>query len=302
MSQTEPIEHTGSLQTLVVGLDGSATSANALEWAASAVASTGRLEAVHAVRPASDIISSIVTLDPDALAVEARQRLDGEWTASVRDSDVALTTRLSFDQGPTALIDAAAETDADAIVVGAHGTGRWSRHYLGSTASKLLHRCAIPVVVVPGAAEALHPRADRVVAGYDGSNAAGHALIWAADVAAERGLPLEVLTVVSPTEYSAAELFSDLDLEAYHDDIVDRVHKHVGRLIPNPKSEITENVVLGDPLNTLLDSTDSAWLLVVGRPLSRRLDEYLTGSTARHCAARGHCPVAVVAESQSRDV
>jgi nucleotide-binding universal stress UspA family protein len=297
MSQTDRIGRIGSLQNLVVGLDGSPTSTNALEWAAGAVGATGKLEAVHAVRPASDIISAIVTLDPEALAVEAQQRLDGDWTVAVRDSGVELSTRLSFDQSAAALIDAAAELEADAIVVGAHGTGRWSRHYLGSTASKLLHRSVVPVIVVPGAAEALDPKADRVVAGYDGSKAAVHALIWAADIAAERDLPLEVLTVVSPTEYSAAELFSDLDLEAYHDDIVKRVHKHVIRLVPESTSAITENVVLGDPLNTLLDSTDSAWLLVVGRPLSRRLDEYLTGSTARHCAARGHCPVAVVAEA-----
>ena len=293
MSQTEDIAQAGSLLNLVVGLDGSPTSANALQWAVGAVGTDGRIEAVHAVRAASDIISSIVTLDPEALANEAQQRFD-RWVAEVGDSGVALSSRLSFEPSAAALIDTATEIEADAIVVGAHGTGRWSRHYLGSTASKLLHRCSRPVVVVPGSAEALDPRADRVVIGYDGSKAAEHAMLWGADVAAERGLPLEVLTIVSPEEYSTADLFSDLDLESYHDDIVDRVHKHVTQLIPEPAIEITENVVLGDPLHTLLEATDTAWLLVVGRRLSRRLDEYLTGSTARHCAARGHCPVAVV--------
>ena len=92
-----------------------------------------------------------------------------------------MRTRLDFDQAATALIDLASQTAAGAIVVGAHGMGRWSRHYLGSTASKLLHRCVTPVIVVPGAAEALDPRADRIVTGYDGSNAAGLALIWAAE-------------------------------------------------------------------------------------------------------------------------
>jgi len=294
MSQTEGIADPGSVLNLVVGLDGSATSANAIDWATSAVGRTGRLEAVHAVRAASDIISAIVTLDPDAMANEARRRLGEDWTAAARASGVSLTTRLSFDESASALIDAATEFDADAIVVGAHGTGRWSRHYLGSTASKLLHRCTLPVVVVPGRAEALDPKADHIVVGYDGSAAAEQALLWGADVAAERDLPLEVLTVVSPDEYSTADLFGDLDLAAYHDDIVGRVHEHVTRVIPEPGAAITENVVLGDPLHTLLDSTDTAWLMVVGRPLSRRLDEYLTGSTARHCAARGHCPVAVV--------
>jgi nucleotide-binding universal stress UspA family protein len=295
MGQTDPIGNSGSLQRLVVGIDGSNPSANALDWAAAAVGATGHLDVLHAVRPASDIISAIVSLDPDALANEAQQRLDGEWTAKARATGVDMARRLDFDQAATALIDLANQTAAGAIVVGAHGMGRWSRHYLGSTASKLLHRCITPVIVVPGAAEALDPRADRIVAGYDGSKAAGRALIWAADVAAERGIPLEVLTVVSPTEYSTAELFSDLDVSQYQDSIATRVHEHVTDLLPEAEVEITENVVLGDPLHSLLEATDTAWLLVVGRPLSHRLDEYLTGSTARHCAARGHCPVAVIA-------
>jgi nucleotide-binding universal stress UspA family protein len=298
MSQTDEVESPErlepSLRNLVVGVDGSPTSANALEWAGHAAGRDGSVDAVHAVRMAGDVISSIVTLDPDALANESRRRLDEEWTADARAAGVVLTTHLSFDHTAEALLEVAAQTGADAIVVGAHGTGRWSRHYLGSTASKLLHRCDLPVVVVPGRAEALSPTADRVVVGYDGSPAAEEGLLWGADVAAQRNLPIEVLTVVSPDEYAAVDLFSDLDLDAYRDELATKVAASVARLLPHPPTPVTRNVVLGDPLQVLLDATDTAWLLVVGRALSHRLDEYLTGSTARHCAARGHCAVAVI--------
>ena len=48
-----------------------------------------------------------------------------------------------------ALLDAAKERDAAAIVVGSHGEGAMSAAFLGSTALKLLHHSTLPVLVVP---------------------------------------------------------------------------------------------------------------------------------------------------------
>ncbi len=48
-----------------------------------------------------------------------------------------------------ALLEAAREKSAAAIVVGSHGEGAVSAAFLGSTALKLLHHSDIPVLVVP---------------------------------------------------------------------------------------------------------------------------------------------------------
>ena len=47
-----------------------------------------------------------------------------------------------------AIVDAAAERDVAAVVVGSHGISGLRSHLLGSTSRRVLERCELPVVVV----------------------------------------------------------------------------------------------------------------------------------------------------------
>lgn len=165
---------------IVVGVDGSLNSRVALEHAARRVGPGGHLIVANAVSVLPEAVNRAITglndVHRDMGRQLARQQsaLAGvDATAEVRDGRPA-----------EVLAELARETDADEIVVGTRGMGRFAAA-LGSVAHALLGQADRPVVVVPPAA-ADHPRSGRehgeciVVVGYDGSAAARAALVYAA--------------------------------------------------------------------------------------------------------------------------
>jgi nucleotide-binding universal stress UspA family protein len=133
---------------VVVGVDGSARSVDALRWAASeARARDADLDVVHAWRvptmPASLLMSA--SRDFDSMADTGRAVLD---TAL---ADPALTgTRVrphsSNDSPARALVERAA--GAGVVVVGTRGLGRVTGALLGSVSRQLLNHAPCPVVVI----------------------------------------------------------------------------------------------------------------------------------------------------------
>ena len=107
------------------------------------------------------------------------------------DAGVDTDTRIVDGTPAEALAELAWETDADEIVVGSRGTGRFAAA-LGSVSHALLAHADRPVVVVPRAA-ADHPRDPHehglctVVVGYDRSPPARAALTYAVRRAAGGG-------------------------------------------------------------------------------------------------------------------
>lgn len=73
----------------------------------------------------------------------------------------------------SAILEAAGEADADAIVCGTHGHGVAVRAVLGSVAAGLVHHAQLPVVVVP---EEARSASGPVLVAFDGSASAGDAV------------------------------------------------------------------------------------------------------------------------------
>jgi nucleotide-binding universal stress UspA family protein len=119
----------------------------------------------------------------------------------------------------------------------------------------------------------------RIVVGVDGSDEARAALAWALDEAAMRDSPLEVLHA-SRDETRALELISD-DVAA--------VGPAAG-LVP-----VVRSAVIGSPAGALVDRSEGAALVVVGR--SGRGSHPFLGTVADQVAHHARCPVAVVPPS-----
>ncbi|GAB3142702.1 universal stress protein [Micromonospora sonneratiae] len=136
---------------VIVGVDGSARSAAAVEFAAEEAALRGaELVAVHAYwHPVSLGPGDIVPLvyDEDALQTEEAQLL-AESVAGLaeRYPDLRITQRLVRGKPATALIEESA--DAQLVVVGARGRGGFAGLLLGSVSQSVLHHSKCPVIVI----------------------------------------------------------------------------------------------------------------------------------------------------------
>jgi nucleotide-binding universal stress UspA family protein len=132
---------------VVVGVDGSARSLDALRWAAAeADARDADLDVVHAWRTPMMAISSLAPVVPDYVALEAigHQILDSAL-ADPALAGVRVHGHLRYDSPAAAIIDRGA--DAGLIVVGTRGRGRVAGALLGSVSRQILHHAPCPVVV-----------------------------------------------------------------------------------------------------------------------------------------------------------
>jgi nucleotide-binding universal stress UspA family protein len=139
---------------IVVGIDGSAESRAALEWALHEARCTGgEIEAVLAyesglawIDVGSEYEAAIVEHSAARAKEELHQTLDavspdGQWPVPVHPLVVA---------GPPAHVLVELGRDADLLVVGSRGRGAFAGLLLGSVSQRCAERSPCPVVVVPG--------------------------------------------------------------------------------------------------------------------------------------------------------
>ena len=138
-----------SLETIVVGVDGSDGARQALEFAAEIAAPTGAsIVAVHAFRPLDHLADMPQPIDFEALESEARRRLRDVWCEPLRMRGVAYDTEILHGEEADVIHDVATRRRADLIVVGARGLNAIQRLLVGSTSMKLVQMSRIPVTVV----------------------------------------------------------------------------------------------------------------------------------------------------------
>ncbi|MDA8269127.1 MAG: universal stress protein [Actinomycetota bacterium] len=149
--------------TVVVGTDGSAAAAGAMQWAADLVLVIGgEVVAVHALgllshMPTNGSPASGEGGTPTAhTATEHRTQIEAQlhrWCVPLQASGVAHRCLVSDGSPVLALLQAATDAAADLIVVGRRGSGGFPGLLLGSTSHELTAHAHLPVVVVPGPVE-----------------------------------------------------------------------------------------------------------------------------------------------------
>lgn len=142
-----------TVRRVVLGLDGSAGAARALEWTKALVAETeAEVIAVHVLTYSTEFRRDLGLETMHAWRHDLAAELDGPWTAPLRDAGVTarVETRLiEGDSASSGLMEVADEAGADLIVVGAQGHGGLADRVLGGASYRLAHRARQPVVVVP---------------------------------------------------------------------------------------------------------------------------------------------------------
>jgi nucleotide-binding universal stress UspA family protein len=142
-------------KTILVGLDGSAGSARALDWAtAMGKALDAEIVAVHVVQSLSPsaVGLGLAPIElPDNWLDDLRGRFENEWTAPLRQAGVRYRTIFETDAAAPApmLIAVASEVHPDLIVTGSRGLGGFGELLLGSVSHQLVLHAQVPVVVIP---------------------------------------------------------------------------------------------------------------------------------------------------------
>src|SRR5690606_33672431 len=193
----------GDARRLVVAVDGSAASQEALRWAGALAHRTGaELVAVHAVgllEVAHDPAAS-----PERWRAELRSRVEG-WCRGLSGDGTTCRVELR-DGSPLDVVPALVEeVGAGLVVVGSRGVGGPPERALGSTSLHLLRTARVPTLVVPDrpgrpAAVSDPPNVRQVLVGVDGSELSLVALDLAADLAGALGAALTVAQVVESVE------------------------------------------------------------------------------------------------------
>ncbi|HEU0025365.1 MAG TPA: universal stress protein, partial [Thermoleophilaceae bacterium] len=133
-------------RVIVVGYDGSPTARRALSLAADRTGPGGQLVVVHAFSAPPEWEGRPYY----QRNLDAHQAHGREVLAEVEREDLGVPVETDLVEGSPAraLIQVAEARDADEIVVGSRGFGRF-RAALGSTSHQLLHETRWPVLVVP---------------------------------------------------------------------------------------------------------------------------------------------------------
>ncbi|MEU8801069.1 universal stress protein [Spirillospora sp. NPDC048819] len=273
--------------TVLVGVDGSASSGRAIGWAADEAALSGKtLRILHVVEtPALDIPGHTTDGIAEALVESGDQILrDGRALALQRRSELRVETMLVHDRSVAAGLRRYAD-EAGEVVVGHRGRGGFASLLLGSTGLRLAGHFPGPVVVVRGPVDGTP---GEVVVGMDLVEDPAPALDHAFAVASARDARLRVLYAWPPSPLAietrvewpiAADMFRSRMAES---------------LAPwrerYPGVKIVEDVVIGHPVEKLALASQSADLVVVGS----RGRSIPLGSVSHGVIHHARCPVAVV--------
>jgi nucleotide-binding universal stress UspA family protein len=266
---------------LVVGIDGSEASLEAVDWAADEAVRHGvPLHLLHAAardHEASDVMDA----------------------ASERVREGAHTVRLSSEvahEDPTAALIAKGR-NAFALVLGSRGLGDLAGMLLGSVSLAVAARADCPVVVVRGAAEHRDGRFGSVVVGVEEGEGSGTAVRFAFREAHVRHCRLVAVHAWSAPfgAFTAPQAASRYALEAHRRppaQVLDDALRDASEEYRD--APVRRRVIEGPARQALLEAASEADLLVVGARRRQGHWGLQLGLINHAVLHHAPCPIAVV--------
>jgi nucleotide-binding universal stress UspA family protein len=138
---------------------------------------------------------------------------------------------------------------------------------------------------------------NTIVVGVDGSQGSRKALTWAAAEAADHGADLVVINVWEHTllppagSVSVSEHYVPEPSQTTAEDLVQVIKEELGE---EPPVLVRPQVRQGRPAKVLIEDSEGADLLVVGKRGHGGFAGLVLGSVSQHVAAYAKCPVTVV--------
>lgn len=296
------------MRNMIVGVDGTRASMEALAWAAATVGTAGRLHAVVAINPWTEQLADRLTGDPVPYRDLIDSALVEQWTADARFAVGEFEASVSSAAMGPALDRAARDDDADAIVVGAHRSVGGIVKRVGHSTNRLLRVTHAPVIVVP-----LDTRfgldGGNVVVGIGHGDATRSAIRWAAHLARTREVGIELLHATDDAPVFQAE--GVRDLVRYEIGLVDQASWEAGKVehfaellltLSGTELDVTISTPNGMAATCLDEASERSSLLVLGRHRSRLDGGHHIAQPLRHVLSHARCPVAVIPDHLADDI
>jgi nucleotide-binding universal stress UspA family protein len=278
---------------VVVGVDGSERSRDALALATRLVEPGQRLLVAHVrafgATDARDLIRDVADATFDALR-------------DLVDPAVMREMRLVDNRSPSAgLHDLATSAGAALIVVGSSRRTRLGWMTGGSrVAESVLLRAPAPVAIAPhGYAETDH-ELRMMGCGVDGSPPSLTALAWAVHLARRRGAALRVLAVHPPIAFGGISTTGTFGYESATATARRDLDEQTRAASAAHGFEVDRHLLEGDPAGTLTAASAEMDLLVFGSRGRGRIRGVLFGSVARELVRSAVCPVVMVPNTATR--
>jgi nucleotide-binding universal stress UspA family protein len=278
---------------VIVGYDGSKSSASALAWAT--VEAVARNAPLHIVTcydlpifgalsfglAKTEVYTKLLD-DAHNCAASARDQIGSEYP------ELLISTTVSAGPASLELLDVAGMQDI--IVVGASEHHGATAALLRSTPRRVAHHAHCPVVIVRGEDDVARAPT-RVVVGVDGSNDATNALQWAVGEADRFGVELVIVHAWSYA-YIVADAASAQARDTTRIDaacVLERMVELAREAIQGP---ITDVLIENPTVAGLIDQVREGDLLVLGSRGRGAVRSALFGSTVN--SMLDHSPVTVV--------
>ncbi|MGW7412378.1 universal stress protein [Streptomyces sp. NPDC054863] len=283
---------------LIVGVDGSESSLQAVDWAADEAARSGLpLRLVHASLW-ENYDSAAFSYDfagATRMDVAERTVIAAADRAAKRQADLTVSTAVVSDDARTALLREA--HDASALITGTRGLGPLTELLLGSVSLAVAARAQCPVIVVRGGKANRDGIYGKVLLGVQ-QPAPDHASVrFALRQAKARSCALEAVAAWrSPAQDprllpSASARFT----RSYEQQVAARLDDALRAADDHPGIRVIRTTAEGPAHKVLRDLTATADLLVLGAHHRRTPVGLHLGPTAHALLHHSRCPVAIAA-------
>ncbi|MCW2817788.1 MAG: UspA domain protein [Marmoricola sp.] len=283
--------------TVVVGIDGSESSAHALLWAAEHASAEHRpLTLVHTMRHAGSASMAAETMySPVALRLveDAGRDLLAHAREQVERVDSTLEVSDVLEAGDPRVTLLGLSGEAEIVVVGSRGRGPLAGMPLGSVSSAVVRHADCPVVVHRHG-DGDVPRHGITVA-CDAGPESVTVLEFAYQEAELRQLPLTVLHCVWEVGAgtTAAALVPEPVLDLEHERVA-LAEAVAGMQEKYPDVVVGHEVVRGDPDEVLVRVSEAMDLVVIGTHQRSWFSGVVLRSVGHRLLEDARCPVAVV--------
>ena len=291
------------LGPVVVGVDGSERSVEALALADVLGPALGRRVVIAYVHPFGQLSSLFSEGEYERLVREVAEltfKQVREHLPSVPERRMQLVS----DSSPAAGLHALAEREgATLIVVGSSHRSRIGRILIGGTGESLLSGASAPVAVAPAGYAAVGRGLQVVGCGFDGSPESHRALAWAAELARTVSARLRVLSVHERTVPATIAVGGALPVASINAVLRRQLEDELAQAVSalDADLDVTERLLKGDPQALLARESGQLDLLVVGSRGFGPLRAVLLGSVSSGLVRSAESPLVVVPRGSDAD-